>query len=249
MKKLIIANWKCNPVTKQEALRLFNALYRGLKGSKVEVVACLPFIYLSMINNKLINNYLKLGAQDCFWEKEGAFTGQVSAAMLKNIGVKYVLCGHSEKRRFGETDEMVNKKVKAVLNSHLTPVLCVGENIEQRKKGKAFSVTEKQLKEGLKKISKSQIKKVVIAYEPIWAISPYGPCSPDEALTVALFLRKVVGRIADKGLSKSIRVLYGGSVNAENAKDYTDTDFLSGMLVGKASLNPKEFIKIVKNSA
>jgi len=245
MKKLIIANWKMHPSTKKEALRLFNALHSGLRANKkAEVVVAAPFVYLGIKKGA----GFALAAQDCFWEKEGAFTGQISSVMLKSIGVKYVLCGHSEKRRFGETDEMVNKKVKAVLGAGLIPVLCVGENIEQKKKGQAFSVVEKQLKEGLKKIAKSQIKKVVIAYEPIWAISPYGPCSGDEALTVALFLRKVVGRIADKSSSKNIRVLYGGSVNSENVKDYIASDFLSGMLVGSASLNPKEFIKIVKNS-
>lgn len=247
MKKLIIANWKCNPTTKKEALCLFNALKKGLKGSKAEVVVCPPFVYLQSFKFQVSS--FKLGAQDCFWEKHGAFTGQISPIMLKGIGVKYVLCGHSERRQFGETDEMVNKKVKAVLNVGLTPVLCVGENIEQKKKGQTFSVAERQLKEGLKKIPKSQIKKVVIAYEPIWAISPYGPCSADEALTVALFLRKVISRIADKNSSKSIRVLYGGSVNAENVKDYVTSDFLSGILVGSASLNPKEFVKIVKSSA
>lgn len=245
MKKLIIANWKCNPTTKQEALRLFSALNSALHtNKKADVVVCVPFVYLG-IKKELS---FKLGAQDCFWEKKGAFTSQISTVMLKNIGVKYVLCGHSETRRFGETNEMVNKKVKAILGEGLVPVMCVGENIEQKKKGQAFSVIEKQLKEGLKKIPKSQIKKVVVAYEPIWAISPYGPCSPDEALTVALFLRKVIGRIASKNLSKTIKILYGGSVNAKNAKDYVASDFLSGMLVGRASLNPKEFAKIVKSS-
>jgi len=244
VKKLIIANWKMHPSTKQEALRLFNALHSGLKtNKKAEIVVCPPFTYLGLKKS----SGFKLGAQDCFWEKEGAFTGQISVLMLKNAGVKYVILGHSERRRFGETDEMVNKKVKAVLGAGLIPILCIGENIEQKKKGQTFSVAEKQLKEALKKIPKSQIKKVVIAYEPVWAISPYGPCSPDEALTVALFLRKVVGRMAGKALSKSIRVLYGGSVNAENTKDYIASDFLSGMLIGSASLNPKEFIKIVKN--
>lgn len=244
MKKLIIANWKMNPNNRKEALRLFNALNRGLKGSKAGVVVCPPFVYLGI--KKGIG--FALGAQDCFWEKKGAFTSQISPVMLKDMGVKYALCGHSERRQYGETNEMINKKVRAVLSSGIVPVLCVGENAEQNKNKETFSVVEKQVKEALKKIPRHQIKKVIIAYEPIWARSPYGPCLPDEALTVALFLRKVIGRIADKNSSKNIKVLYGGSVKVENAKDYTASDFLSGMLVGLSSLNAKEFLKIVKNS-
>ncbi|NQU82628.1 MAG: triose-phosphate isomerase [Parcubacteria group bacterium] len=243
MKKLIISNWKMNPSSQKQATNLFNGLSRGLKksNSKIEIVVCPPFPYLSIAKK---STAFKLGAQDCFWEDQGAFTGQVSLAMLKDLGVKYVICGHSEKRRFGEIDEDVNRKVRAVLGAKMTPILCVGENMEQRKNGQAFSVVEKQVKQGLKKIVKSQVSKVVIAYEPIWAISPNGPCLPDQALTMTLFLRKVVSKIGDKKTAKDIRVLYGGSINASNAKEYISSDFLSGLLVGSASLDTKEFVKI-----
>lgn len=244
MKKVIIANWKCNPTSQREALRLFGALAKGLRGGGgKEVVVCPPFVYLGLKKSAAF----KLGAQDCFWQARGPFTGQMSTAMLKDLGVKYVLCGHSERRQFGETNEVANKKVRAALASGICPVLCVGESSAHRKKGQAFGVVERQIKEGLKKISKFETKKVIIAYEPIWAISPHGPCSPDEALTMALFLRKVAGKLANKQIAKSIKVLYGGSVNSQNARDYVASDFLSGLLIGAASLDAKEFVKIVKS--
>lgn len=233
-----------NPSSKEKALRLFSALKKGLKGSKAEVVVCAPFVYLPLINNK---SPFKLGAQDCFWEDKGAFTGQISAEMLKDFGVKYVLCGHSEKRQFGETDTDVNKKIKAVLSKNMTPILCVGENAEQRKKRQTFSVIEKQIKEGLNKMSKQQISKVIVAYEPIWAISPNGPCVADEAITIILFLRKIIGKITNKQIANNIKVLYGGSVNAQDVKNYVSSDFISGVLVGRESLSSSEFIKLVKN--
>jgi len=243
MKKIIIANWKMNPNSKAKMLSLSGALSRGLKGNKAEVVVCAPFVYLPLMNSK----FFKLGAQDCFWEKKGAFTGQISVEMLKDLGVRYVLCGHSEKRQFGETDADVHKKVKAVLAAGVSPVLCVGENKEQREKKETFSIIEKQIKEGLKKIPKQQIAKVIIAYEPIWAISPNGPCSPDNAITVILFLRKLIGKITNKQTANNIKILYGGSVNSQDVKDYMVSDFISGVLVGAASLSVLEFIKVVEN--
>lgn len=245
MKKIIVANWKMNPVSKAKMLSLSGALSRGLKKNNAEVVVCAPNVYLPLINNK---SAFKLGAQDCFWEKEGAFTGQVSVGMLSDLGVKYVLCGHFEKRMFGETDADVNKKIKAVLTAGMTPILCVGESGEQRKKRQTFSVIEKQIKQGLNKIPKQQISKVMIAYEPIWAISPNGPCSAEEAVTIILFLRKVIGKMTNKQTANSIKILYGGSVDAQDVKSYILSDFISGVLVGRASLSAKEFIKVVENS-
>ena len=227
MKKLIIANWKMNPTSKKEALRMFTSL-KGLNN----VIICPPFPYLSLAKG------IKLGAQDCFYEEKGSFTAQVSPLMLKDLQVKYVLIGHSERRILGETDEVINKKIKAVLKVGLTPVLCVGETKDQRDKNQAFNVLEKQVEQGLKGIPKTKINKIIIAYEPVWAIGTNKPCSPDESLTVSLFLRKII--------SRTIVFLYGGSVNASNYKNYLSSDWINGLLIGGASLDMKEFKQIIK---
>jgi triosephosphate isomerase len=246
MKPLIVANWKMNPTSQKEAKELFDSLKRGLRNiKKTEVVVCPPFVYLLNLKSKILN--LKLGAQDCFWELGGAFTGEISPSMLKDLGVKYVIIGHSERRKIlQETDEMIAKKLKAVLKLKLCPIFCVGETQKEREKGETFKTLEREIKNGLKKIPKSQIEKIVIAYEPIWAIGTKNPCRADDALTCALFIRKVISRISYKKTARKIRILYGGSVDSQNAKDYLKNQQINGLLVGGASLNPKEFLKIVK---
>jgi len=233
MRKLIIANWKMNPVSQKEALKL-----AFKKKTKREVVFCAPFPYLCLLKG------LSLAAQDCFWQEKGPFTGEVSPLMLKNLKVKYVLIGHSERRALGETDEEVSKKTKAVLKAGLTPVLCIGENLEQRRKGKAFSVVEKQVKKGLDRVAKASVGKVIFAYEPIWAIGSGMSCSLEDVLTMILFLRKLLSRAYKK---KKLRILYGGSVDSLNAKEYLSSDWIDGLLVGHSSLDKKEFSKIVKS--
>lgn len=229
MRTLIVANWKCNPTTLAEAKRLFNSIKKGVKNAKeVEVVICPPFLYLSIINNQL--SFIKLGGQDCFWEDppagRGAFTGEISPLMLKNLGCQYVIIGHSERRRyFGETDKMINKKLKAVLKNGLKPILCI-EKISQ-------------IKKTLKDLSKKEREKLILAYEPIWAIGTGKACGIPKAKKINHSIRKILG--------KKISLLYGGSVNSQNAKDFIVMAKFQGLLVGGASLNPKEFIKIVKN--
>ena len=222
MGKLIVANWKMNLGSVQEAKKLFNAVKR------LEAIICPPFLYLFLFNYKF------LGAQDCHWEQSGAFTGEVSPKMLKNLGCKYVLIGHSERRKhFNETDEVINKKLKAALKNDLIPVLCVGE-----KRGEnAQRVVINQLNKDLKGINKKDLKKIIIAYEPIWAIGTGNFCSAKKADVVRKFIK-------DKFNNK---ILYGGSVNSSIAVDYTKIGF-DGLLVGGASLNSTEFIKIVKNA-
>lgn len=246
MKPLIVGNWKMNPLNQKAANQLFNSLKRGLKNvRKIEVVICPPFPYLSIINNQL--SFIKLGAQNCFWQQKGAFTGEISPQMLKDLRVSYVILGHSERRQImKETDEMVNKKIKEVLKLNLWPIVCVGETARERKKGETFQVLKKEIKEGFKGIAKSQMSKVVIAYEPIWAIGTGNPCSADDALTAILFIRKVISQIFGITIAKKIKILYGGSVNSKNARDYLGEDGIDGLLVGGASLNPKEFLKIVR---
>jgi len=241
-KKLIVANWKCNPTSLKEAKQLFNSIKKRIKGiKKVEVVVCPPSPFILNLKPETLN--LKLGAQDCFWEKEGAFTGEISPLMLKNLGIKYVILGHSERRKYlRETDEMINKKIKKALEFNLKPILCIGE-----RKGQTFGILESQVKNGLKNISKKKIKNIIIAYEPIWAIGTGKFCSFDRVLSAALFVRKIIYKEYSKVLAKNLNILYGGSVNKENAKSYIKESGVNGLLVGGASLKPKEFLEILKS--
>ena len=246
MKPLIVANWKMSLGTLEEAKRLFNSVKRGIKNIKnVEVVICPPFLYLSNLKSEILN--LKLGAQDCFWKEKGPFTGQISPLMLKDLACQYVIIGHSERRNLGETDEMINKKVKAAIFEKLKPILCIGETGEERKRGKTFTVLKRQLKEDLKSISnfkfqisnfKFQISNLIIAYEPVWAIGTGRACGIPEAKEAYLFIKKLV---------KNIPILYGGSVDSENAASYIKEASFEGLLVGGSSLIAEEFIKIVKS--
>jgi len=246
MKPLIIANWKMNPQSLAEAKRLFNSVKKGIKNIKeIEIVICPPFIYIPTFQHSNIPT-IKIGAQDCFWEGSGPFTGQISPLMLKNFGCQYVIVGHSTRRELGETDEMINKKLKAAIKAKLKPILCIGETEKERKKGKTFKILKEQLEKGLKGISLFKVYslKFIIAYEPIWAIGTGNPCQPKEAKEVLKFLKKITQPLSHPATPPLI--LYGGSVNSKNAKDYIEVGF-DGLLVGGASLNPKEFVEIVKS--
>jgi len=263
MKPLIIANWKCNPTTLKEAKALFNSVGKGIKNIKnVEVVICPPFLYLS--NVKCQTSNVKIGAQNCFWEEKGAFTGEISPRMLKDIGVKYVILGHSERRIYlGETDEMINKKIKLVLKTKLNPILCVGETEEERSQGRIQEVLKNQLISALSNISKSIIQKqssgesltsfgpakFSIAYEPIWAIGTGKACETNEAQTMGLFIRKIIAQLYGGFISKKVQILYGGSINSKNVLSYIKEARMQGLLVGGASLNKQEFIQIIKKIA
>lgn len=230
MKKLIIANWKLNPSTLKDAQKLASAINQKAKN---KVVLCPPTIYLSQIN------YPNLGAQDCFWAQKGPFTGQTSAAQLKDLGVKYCLVGHSEKREVGETDEMVNAKVKACLEQKITPVLCVGfgTTVEQDDL-EVTDVLKSQLQIDLRDVDAS---KVVVAYEPVWAISkgnPYATRAADaeHAEKMAIFI---------KTRFKAGKVIYGASVNINNAKGFLQQNNIDGLLPGGVSLIPEHFNQII----
>jgi len=183
---------------------------------------------------------LRLGSQDCFWEEKGAFTGEVSSKMLKDFGVEYVIIGHSERRRyFNETDEMINKKIKAALSTDLKVIFCVGETLEERNLQKTEGVINSQIKNGLKALAETRsLSKLILAYEPVWAIGSGNPCPPLEAKKVGLFIRKTLGKVP---------LLYGGSVKAGNAVSYLKEGGFQGFLIGGASLNPEEFIRLVYN--
>jgi triosephosphate isomerase len=214
MKKLIVANWKCNPVSLNEAQNIFEGIKKGTLGSENEVVICPPFVYLPLLKG------ITIGAQDVFFEEKGAFTGEISASMLKNFNCSYVIIGHSERRRmFGDNNENVFKKVKAVLKERMTPILCV-DNLSQL--------------DGIE----VDFKDIVVAFEPISAIGTGQPLSFEEAAKAKNEIENVVG--------KETRILYGGSVNSSNSANYIKAGF-DGLLIGGASLKPDEFSKIVES--
>jgi triosephosphate isomerase len=259
--KLIVANWKCNPQSLAEAKRLFNSIKKGIRNVKnCEIVICPPFVYLPIVSSFIVHrSSFKLGAQDCFWEDynpptalplkrapKGAFTGQISPLMLKDLGCEYVIVGHSEKRALGENDEMINKKLKSAIKAKLKPILCIGETFEEKKKGKTLKILRNQLKKDLKGLINSsthQLINLIVAYEPVWAIGTGNACQPKEAKEVLKFLKKITHQLINSSTNK---LLYGGSVNSKNAADYINIGF-DGLLVGGASLNPKEFAKIIKS--
>ena len=252
MKPLIVANWKCNPITQKEAEQLFNSVAKeSQKIKNVETVICPPFVFLLGLKLGLKPGFNRIsrGAQDCFWEEKGAFTGEVSAQMLKDIGCKYVIAGHSERRKyFSETNETVNKKLKAVLDAGLNPIFCVGETKEERETGKIETVIKNQITEGLKDISSAKFDELVVAYEPVWAIGTGNPCSVEEAQKMRLFILKVISEIYSRNISGETRILYGGSANSLNSEGYIKEAGFSGLLVGGASLNAEEFVKIIKSA-
>lgn len=236
MKYLVIANWKCNPTTLKGAKLLFRAIKKGIKKVRnTEVVICPPFIYLPILKSeaKGPSFAVSFGGQSCFYEEKGAFTGEISPKMLKDLGCQYVILGHSERRNFlKETDEMINKKIKAAMEAKLKPILCIGEKKVRNAKG---AITN-QLKKDLKGISKKDFNKIIIAYEPVWAIGTGKSCKPERAKETKDFIKKKI----------NTKILYGGSVNSKNARDYIKVAF-DGLLVGGASLNAKEFVKIAKS--
>lgn len=246
MKKiLIVANWKMNPVSLAEAKRNFEIIKKGVKNIKqVEAVVCVPFVFLPVLKP---SNCLKLGTQDCFWEEKGTYTGEISPKMLKDLGVKYVIVGHSERRKYlGETDEMVNKKLKAVINVGLTPILCVGS----KRRGKtARKEMESQIRKALVGVKKSKIKNIVVTYEPIWAISTTKNsivATPENTREGEAFIRKGLGKLFGKSLAQKVRIIYGGSVDSTNIKGFIKKAKMDGVLIGAASLRPKDFIAAVK---
>jgi triosephosphate isomerase len=244
--KVIIGNWKMNPATLKDAEKLLAQVGKGITGIKrTEIVVCPPFIYLERL--KKLSKKIKLGAQDVFWEDKGAFTGEISALMLENLAIKYVILGHSEKRALGESNTEVNKKIKSVLAQGLTPILCVGES-ERDESHSYFNLVKTQLEECLAGVSKNVASKITIAYEPVWAISSTPnrrDATPDDSREMAIFIRKV---LFDKfgPDSASMRIIYGGSANEKDAAGFLKDGGVDGLLPGRASLDPKKFIEIVK---
>jgi triosephosphate isomerase len=245
----IIANWKMNPASINEANSLLKAIRKGVKKcDNVKIVICPPAVYLLKIK---ADSSFSLGIQNIFWEDKGAYTGEISAQMAKNLKVKYAIIGHSERRIYlKETDEMVNLKIQAALRNNLNPILCIGETLEEKQRDKTSEIIARQLELALKNIDKFQILnfKFQVAYEPIWAIGTGKTPSVDEIMSAGLLIKKVISKLYDRKTAERIPVLYGGSVNSRNASDFVNKAGIDGLLVGGASLNASEFVRIANLS-
>jgi triosephosphate isomerase len=247
---LVIGNWKMQG-TLAEARTLATAIRDGLKRPRgVEVVVCPPFTALAAVGEILAGSPIRLGAQNCHWEASGAHTGEVSPAMLAELGCRYVLVGHSERRReLGETDQRISLKAQAALAHGLTPVLCVGETADERRQGLTFTTVEGQLRAGLAGMMPDAVAQIVLAYEPVWAIGTGVHATPAQAAEVHGYLRGLLSELTAKETAQTIRILYGGSVKADNADALAAEPEIDGALVGGASLNAPGFIAIVRKTA
>ncbi len=245
---LIAGNWKMHktPSQTEEYFKEFLPKVEGVKN--VEILICPPFIGIPKAVEMTRNSAVKIGGQNCYFEKEGAFTGEVSPVMLKEAGCEYVILGHSERRHiFGESDELINKKVLAALDEGLKVILCVGETLEERESGLTFTVVESQLKLGLSG-AEDRLDQIEIAYEPVWAIGTGVAAKPEDAEEVHAFIYEKLKELNPKAAEK-VRVLYGGSVKPSNAKELLSQPHVKGVLVGGASLKPDSFAQIVKIGA
>ncbi|MBU1136860.1 triose-phosphate isomerase [Patescibacteria group bacterium] len=256
-KPLIIANWKMNPTSQKEVERLWDSVKGGIKKNKtIEIIICPPFIWLPFISSMSAKGGFALGSQDCFWENSGAYTGEISSLMLKDLGCQYVVVGHSERRKyFGESDEIINRKLKAVLKNRMKPVFCVGEEIRDSFNEDGQQINEmglivgEQLEKGLTGISPERIREIIFAYEPIWSIGTGQACLPDDAMKARLFIRKILSKLYDRRIAERARIIYGGSVDSKNVSDYIKGAQMDGVLVGSASVNASEFNRIIDRVA
>ena len=244
-KKIIIANWKMNPITSKDATVLIKNILKTLKNIKnTEIVFCPPFIYLESLK-KLIKKY-SLGSQNLFYKDEGAYTGEVSYKMLENLGVKYAILGHSERRREGEDNNLINLKLKALTKSSIIPVLCIGEEIRDNNH-EYVNFLQVQLNTGLEGINKSLLSKLIIAYEPVWAIGKDATreATPEEFLEIKILIKKVLTLKFGAKNIENVRIIYGGSVDDKNIEGFLSAGESDGFLVGRASLDSKKFLKII----
>ena len=245
-KKIIAGNWKMNMLP-NEAMNFINGLEPMVKNTNCEVVLCVPYtdLFYSLLTAQ--NTNIKIGAQNMHWEEKGAYTGEIAPQMLKCINVEYVIIGHSERREyFAETDESVNKKIKAALAHELKPILCVGENLKQKELGLTEEVITQQTELALDGLIKEQVENVIIAYEPIWAIGTGKVATKEDANESIKQIRNKIAYLYGEEVSQNVTILYGGSVNAQNAKELFTTSDIDGALVGGASLKLDEFEKIIK---
>ena len=246
-KKIIAANWKMN-MTQAESAEFVHSLLLDIGDiSEVDVVIIPPFTAIAKVTEALGKaQNIKVGAQNMHWERSGAFTGEISAAMLRDLFVRYVVLGHSERRTlFGETDEIVNRKVRAAHEATLRPIVCVGETLQQRDAGQVEKVLSTQLRGSLAGLDAKELQETVVAYEPVWAIGTGRNATPDQAQQAHAFIRQVLAEMSDQATADRIRIQYGGSVKPSNARDLMTQPDIDGALVGGASLEPRSFAEII----
>ncbi|MBQ7580496.1 MAG: triose-phosphate isomerase [Clostridia bacterium] len=245
-KAVIAGNWKMNK-TPAEAAALIDEMKPLVKDADCDVVICVPYVDLQTALEKTAGTNIKVGAENCHWAKSGAFTGEVSAEMLTSMGVNYVVIGHSERRTyFGDTDQTVKDRVRAALDAGMTVILCVGEYEQQRLQGVTFEVVGSQTKIALGGVSKEELSRIIIAYEPVWAIGTGLTATPEQANEVNSFIRKTIEDLYDKEAADAFVVQYGGSMNAKNAEELLAKPDIDGGLIGGASLKAADFAQIVK---
>lgn len=248
MKKIIIANWKIYLDRKSSLSLLSKIKFPGLRSKVFDLVVCPSFTVLSDVQKAIAHMSLaiSLGAQNCFWQNHGAYTGEISPTNLKDLGVKYVIIGHSERRaHLKETDEMINLKLKAALATGLAPVFCVGETAEERDGGRAEASVLGQIQKGLAGLKVKNSQKILIAYEPVWAIGTGKSCEPKDAVKMHQFIKKEAAQILDK---EEVSMLYGGSVDEKNVLSYLEEVAIDGVLVGGASVKPEIFSALLKKA-
>lgn len=253
-KKIVAGNWKMHKTLEEGiflAKEIILKLQTGNRKPETIVILCPPFVHLKsiseIINHQSSISNLHLCSQNCHWENQGAFTGEISPAMLKSVGVEYVIIGHSERRQFfQETNEMLAKKIIAVLKNNLRPIFCCGETLEQRNQNKQLHIVAQQLKESLFHLSKNEMEQVVIAYEPVWAIGTGLNATPEQAQEMHQYIRKLIAEQYNKELAENISILYGGSCKPDNAKSIFYQPDVDGGLIGGASLKADDFVKIIE---
>ena len=247
-KKIIAGNWKMNKST-ADAVYLANSIKLELATSReVEVVLCPPFTALKVVGEVIQNTEIKLGAQNMHCETAGAYTGEISCAMLRDIYCHYVILGHSERRTYsGETDEMVNKKVKAAITAHLTPIVCIGETLQARDSGKAEEVIKKQVETSLANLT-TDVAKIIVAYEPVWAIGTGRNATPQQAQEMHAYIRKMLTDMYGEDIAQNIRIQYGGSMKPSNSAELLSQPDIDGGLIGGAALESRSFVEIVRSA-
>jgi len=245
-KKVIAGNWKMNNDL-NGTVNLISELKKGVNDqTKATVIVCPPFTSLETAQTLLKDSLIKFGAQNMYFEENGAFTGEISPSMLKSVDCEYVILGHSERRTiFGETDQTINKKIKTAIKHSLKPIFCIGETLEEREKGVTFDIIEKQIRFGLEGLTESELETMIIAYEPVWAIGTGKTASNEQAQEVHEFIRNLITKLFSAEFAQKLVIQYGGSVKPENAKELLGQPDIDGALVGGACLKADSFLKII----
>ena len=246
-RKIVAGNWKMNKTGEEAASFARELKVKTLNINKTEIIVCPPFTALSSVTEITKGSRVKVGAQNVHWEPSGAYTGEISAEMIEAAGCSHVIIGHSERRQyFGETNQSVNKKIKQSLSTSLLLIVCIGETLQQREAGQTKSVVESQIREGLDGLSAEQMKRIVLAYEPVWAIGTGVTATPEQAEEVHQFIRELIEKIFNSKVAEAVQILYGGSVKPENIEELLSLQNIDGGLIGGASLKVGSFVEMIK---